>query len=108
MKKEREPFVRALTSTARYTRLLIPGEQAVCLKSGLVVLQPREAVGEHSTDSREEVLVILQGKAGIALNGDKALEAGAGTLVYIPEHTVHNVTNRGSGILRYIFIVTPV
>lgn len=101
-------FVRSLASAQGYTRLLIPQENAASLKSGLVNLAPGEAIGSHSTEAREEVLVILEGKAGVACGESQELEAAAPAMVYIPEHTVHDVANRGQGPLRYIFIVAPV
>lgn len=108
MNHSRKAFVRELKSGEKYTRLLVPGEQSVSLKSGVVTLGPGDSVGGHSTGSREEVLVILHGQARIAIGGRDALDARGDMLVYIPEHTEHNVTNDGPETLRYIFIVSPV
>ena len=103
-----KPVVVKLEGSEKYQRLL-PGAPVTCgMKSGHVCLKPGEAVGRHSTDSREEAIVILEGCAQIIAGGAVAATADAGQLVYIPPNTDHDLRNSGSGVLRYVYVVSPV
>lgn len=86
---------------------LIHPPQSEKLKSGCVVLKPGEAVGEHTTDAREEVLVVVAGTATIIVEQESA-EIQAPGFVYIPAQKMHNVTNRTETELKYVYVVTPV
>jgi len=97
-----------LESAEKYKRLLASGEQTRKMKAGLVVLAPGEEIGEHSTQDKEEALIILSGQAEISCAPSPARAVPPNSLVYIPAQTKHNVKNIGSQILRYVFIVTPV
>jgi len=74
------------------------------IKSGLVILQPGQEVGEHMTDKREEIIVILEGVATIIVEGETQ-SVGSNSIVYIPENKKHNILNKGKKILRYVYIV---
>ena len=103
-----KPVVVKLEGSEKYQRLL-PGAPVTCgMKSGHVCLKPGESVGQHSTDSREEAIVILEGCAQIIAGGAVSATASAGQLVYIPPHTDHDLRNSGNGILRYVYVVAPV
>ena len=43
------------------------------LKAGLVTLSPQELIGEHKTENKEEVLIILKGSAIIYFGKTKSL-----------------------------------
>ncbi len=77
------------------------------MRSGSVRLKPGESVGWHSTGQNEEALTILRGKgaANIADHADVPLQANM--LAYIPPGTRHNVTNTGSELLEYVWVVAP-
>ncbi len=96
-----------LEGQERYTRLLAGLPQTRGMKAGLVVLKPGEEIGEHSTEEKEEALVILSGQAEIFCAPCPAQIVPADSLVYIPAQTKHNVKNIGSQTLKYVFIVTP-
>ncbi len=100
-------IIKRLESAEKYLRLLSPGEQTQKMKAGLVILAPGEEIGEHSTEAREEALVILSGQAEISCAGSPAQAVSADSLVYIPAQTKHNVRNAGKQTLKYVFIVTP-
>ena len=106
--EEKKPLAVKLESSDKYLRLLAGQPQTCGMRSGLVSLKPGEEIGEHSTDSREEALVILSGEAQICCVGSPELSVSAATLVYIPPHTRHNVKNSGNSQLKYIYIVSPV
>jgi mannose-6-phosphate isomerase-like protein (cupin superfamily) len=102
-----KPLVIKLESSDKYLRLLAGKPQTAGMRAGLVILKPGEEIGEHSTESKEESLVILSGNAKIQCVGHPDFSAAAGSLVYIPPHTRHNVRNVGKGQLKYVYIVSP-
>jgi len=85
-------------------RILHPPISKV-LKSGRVTLEPGEEIGEHVTDRREELLVVLSGSAVIEKEG-KMFALNKGETHYIPEGIRHNVKNLSSETLEYIYIVS--
>ena len=76
-------------------------------KAGVVELKKGGEVGEHVTEDRREVIVVLDGRANVWMEGDE-VEVSEGNLVYIPEDKKHNVFNKNKDLLRYIYIVTRV
>jgi quercetin dioxygenase-like cupin family protein len=106
--KKNKPLTVKLKSKSKYLRLLSGPPQTAGMRSGLVRLKSGEIIGEHSTRDKEEVLIILKGRAKIFLEKHPALTVRAGSLIYIPPHTIHNVTNAGRQLLEYVYIVAPV
>jgi len=102
--KKIKAFAAQLKSTQRFTRLLGDSSKIKGLRSGLVTLKPRESIGEHKTEKKEEVIVILKGSALIHYGKNRKIKAPQNTFVYIPPETVHNVTNSGSSKLRYLYV----
>lgn len=104
----RTPTVKQLPADSdKYLRLLKPPE-SVLFHSGYVTLQPGESVGEHSTEDREEIIVVLQGEGEASAGSLPApIHFRAPAIVYLPPHTKHNMTNTGDLALRYVFTVTP-
>jgi len=101
------PFAVKIEGKDPYQRLLVPGKDTRNIKSGCVILTPGGSVGEHSTAEKEEAIIILSGQADIKCNG-YSINADAGSVVYVPPQTVHDVRNDGKDILRYVFLVVPV
>ena len=104
----RKIAVVPLQGQEKYTRLLSGEPQTRGMRSGLVQLNPGQEIGAHSTEHKEEALVLLSGKAEISCAESESLTIDAPSLVYIPVHTVHNVKNSGKEILRYVYVVAPV
>ncbi len=102
------PRLIKLDSKERYRRLFSVKEgSAIALRSGQVVLNEGENIGEHSTGGSEEMLVILEGRGELIIkSGVMGFEKG--TSLYIPPDTVHDVRNAGPGALKYIFVTSPV
>jgi mannose-6-phosphate isomerase-like protein (cupin superfamily) len=72
-------------------------------RSGYVVLQSGEEVGEHQTESGEELIVFMQGTADASYGGRiETIRAPAVALV--PAHTSHNVTNNSQAPLHYVYV----
>jgi len=103
-----KPLKVRLTGKKKYLRLLGGDPDSVGLRSGYVRLKPKEEVGHHSTESKEEALIILEGRAKIFFDSYPAFCAADDSFIYIPPYTGHNVKNVGKTILKYIYIVTPV
>jgi mannose-6-phosphate isomerase-like protein (cupin superfamily) len=90
---------------SKYTELLKP-PRTITMRSGLVRLNPGEDVGLHSTNKNEEMLVILEGQGEVEFEGRAPLKISGGQVAYVPPMTKHNVHNRGTVPLKYIFIVS--
>ncbi len=103
------PKIIKLDSEERYMRLFsIKNGDAISFRSGYVILKENENIGEHNTGNAEEILIILEGKGELYINGREKLNFEEGTAVYIPPGTVHDVKNTGKGLLKYIFVTTGV
>lgn len=76
------------------------------IKAGCVVLKTGENVGEHVTTNKEEILIILEGKAHIICE-DETIDADQHTLIFIPLNSTHNIVNQSTSDLKYVYIVTP-
>jgi len=76
------------------------------IKSGLVILKSGEEVGEHITDHREEVILVLAGQAVIQCQGERDVVVGPEELVYIPSEKKHNVRNDQVTDLKYLHLVS--
>ncbi len=89
----------------KYTRLFSKKDgSAISLRSGCVVLKPCENVGEHSTETEEELLIVLEGNGKLLLGKSAEIELEKDSAAYIPPHTVHDVKNTGTVNLKYVFV----
>lgn len=79
--------------------------QTAGVRGGSVRLKPGESVGWHSTAENEETLVILHGSGVAKIDGHPDMRLTEKMLAYIPPATRHNVTNNGTQILEYVWIV---
>jgi quercetin dioxygenase-like cupin family protein len=75
------------------------------IRSGFVTLASGVSGEEHSTESYEELLVILDGKA-VLHSGEIDKEVTVGQVAYVPPHTKHFMKNGGTTTLKYLYIVT--
>jgi len=88
-----------------YVRLLGGPPETFSLRSGAVALQPGKAVGKHSTEVNEELIIVLEGEGAMLLNAGQELLLKVGVVAYCPPDTEHDVKNTGSTVLRYIYVV---
>ncbi|HXZ31656.1 MAG TPA: cupin domain-containing protein [Terriglobales bacterium] len=79
--------------------------ETVTMKSGYVVLPPGKSVGKHSTEQKEEILIVLEGQGEMIFSNGSKLPVKANTALYCPPQTEHNVSNTGTGVLRYVYVV---
>ena len=103
----KRPYLSSLKGNSRYTSIVGPKQGAVYTKAGQVVLKPGESIGPHVTERKEEVILILEGKARFYYGRSKrSLIAGKHTVIYVPIDTLHDVKNIGRRNLRYIYVVS--
>jgi len=107
-KISKKPFCIKLKKRKRFRRLL--GKPGIDrdLRSGVVILKPSEAVGEHETTGKEEVIIVLKGKVTVYYGKGGQILAQQGSFVYIPPNTLHNLKNTGKGILQYVYVTNKV
>jgi quercetin dioxygenase-like cupin family protein len=102
-----KPFVLNLSENSENKRTpILTDENANKIRSGMIVLQRGEEVGAHNTNEKEELIVVLEGKATVEIVGQVFLEVKSGSVAYIPSRTLHNVINNADSKLRYIYIVS--
>ena len=106
--KKLKPFVVKLENNQVRQRVLGQSQDTVAFRSGQVILNPGEEVGEHSTKDKEEIIVFFEGKAEILSNGHQPVVAHGNSVAYMPPDTKHNVRNIGKSTLRYVYIVSSV
>ncbi|HNW39898.1 MAG TPA: cupin domain-containing protein [Candidatus Omnitrophota bacterium] len=93
-----------LKGRQRFLRLFGDSKKVKGLRSGYVILKPKESVGEHTTGSSEEVVFIIHG-SGLVYYGKKScLKVKKNIFVYLPPKMPHNVVNTGKNMLKYIYI----
>lgn len=102
------PFSITLSSAKRFKRLIGNSRKPSGLSSGLVVLKPKESVGEHSTKDREEIIIVLKGKAKVHYGRKGRFVLKEKSFAYFPCRTKHNVENAGPGALEYTYITSRV
>jgi len=78
------------------------------MRGGAVKLRPGESVGWHSTTEHEEALVVLRGKGTVKIEGKADVPVHENMLAYIPPATKHNVTNTGTELLEYVWVVAAI
>lgn len=93
------------SSGSDVTPVLSGPPESVKMRSGFVVLAPGKAVGKHSTEENEELLIVFAGKGEMTFKDGSKLPVRANTTLYCPPHTEHNVTNTGTELLRYVYVV---
>ena len=74
------------------------------LKSGRVVLNPGESVGKHTTKNKEEIILVVKGKATVIIEG-KEMELDEGKSHFIKDNISHDVRNDTDKPLKYVYVV---
>lgn len=106
--KPRSPLALDLECGGSDCQLLKGVPQTTGMRSGFVRLKPGESVGAHSTEEHEEALVVLRGEGKAEVERHGAIALSSRKLIYIPPRSRHNVTNTGSDVLEYVYVVAPV
>jgi mannose-6-phosphate isomerase-like protein (cupin superfamily) len=100
-------LLNATPCNGEYLELLTPGQQSVSMRSGVVTLQPGEAVGWHSTGAREELVIVLSGRGEARGRAGAPTPMHAGAALYVPPEHEHDIVNTGADVLRYVYVVAP-
>jgi quercetin dioxygenase-like cupin family protein len=103
----RQPMTFPLDCSGGDCPLLKGAPQTSGMRGGSVKLRPGESVGWHSTSGNEEALVILHGSGVANVEGHPDVPLHDKMLAYIPPATRHNVTNNGTQVLEYVWVVAP-
>jgi len=76
-----------------------------CLKSityvSLAKLQPTLSYQRHNHEDHEEVYYIIHGTGQIRIDSETA-RFKDGDVIYIPEKSVHSITNDGSDMVEFL------
>ena len=97
-----------LESKEKYQRLVSKELGRYGIKAGHVVLKPGETIGEHSTDEKEEIIVVTKGRGEVIIGAENILEVDKNFVLYISPDTNHDIKNIGPESLEYIFITSKV
>jgi len=104
--KPRAKVVKLDSAAGKHDTLLLSGPpETVTMRSGLVILEPGQTVGKHSTGTHEEMLVILEGQGTMLFKDGAKLEVDTNHILYCPPDTEHDMMNTGTGALRYVYVV---
>lgn len=104
---KRGPMTFALDCARNDCPLLKGSPQTSGMRGGSVKLKPGDSVGWHSTAANEEALVIIHGRGVANIEGHPDIPLTENMLAYIPPGTRHNVTNNGTVLLEYVWLVAP-
>ena len=72
----------------------------------LVYMPPGRKIRPHYHRERDEVYVILGGRARLRI-GDELFEVGRGYVAYVPRGTVHAAESIGADPLVLVFVSAP-
>ena len=76
-----------------------------CLKSityvSLAKLQPNLSYEQHEHQDHEEIYYIINGSGHIKI-GDEISNFRDGDIIYIPEKTIHSITNDGNEMVEFL------
>ena len=75
------------------------------LKAGRITLSPGEEIGEHVTEKREEILIVLKGTVTLMKEGE-TIQLREGETHFIKEGVRHNTKNETQTPLEYIYVVS--
>lgn len=96
-------------STHRKGRL-IP-RRARGLRAGAVVLRPGESMAWHSTNGREELIMVLDGRLSLEFHTPRQrlrrLPLRSGQCAFVRAHTMHRPINTSSSTARYVYVTGP-
>ncbi|MBI3321566.1 MAG: cupin domain-containing protein [Candidatus Omnitrophica bacterium] len=78
------------------------------LRAASVILRPGEAMAWHSTRTREELLMMIGGRARLELcpspQRSRSVPLRSGQCAWIPQQTIHRVVNRSATKVQYLYV----
>jgi quercetin dioxygenase-like cupin family protein len=100
-----EPITFTLDGAGGDRPLLTGTPQTSGMRGSSVKPKQGESVGWHSTSSNEEALLILHGSGVVHIEGHPDVPLMEKMLAYIPPATKHNLTNTGTQVFEYVWVV---
>ena len=101
---------RIVRRSFRRAGRLVP-RRARGLRARSVVLARSASMPWHSTDRREELLIILEGRVQLETQRARApvrvVPLRAGECVFLPVRTVHQVVNHSRRRAQYVYVTAP-
>jgi quercetin dioxygenase-like cupin family protein len=99
-----------VTSYRTAGRLVPPSARG--LRSRTVALKPGGVMDWHTTDAREELIVVFNGRVMVEVETRAAVRRSvalrAGQSLFLPSHTPHRVVNRSCAAATYLYVTAPV
>ncbi|MDZ5620961.1 cupin domain-containing protein [Nocardioides sp. HM23] len=75
---------------------------------GIVTFAPGQGVERHVHRAEDDSFLVLEGTLSVAVGEEgRAVEAGPGTFVLIPDGTPHAIQNRGTTDVRILNVHAP-
>jgi mannose-6-phosphate isomerase-like protein (cupin superfamily) len=100
---EEKVFFTQLKGRQKFLRLFGDSSKVKGLRSGYVILKPKESVGQHNTGPCEEVILVISGSGLVNYGKKSELKVKKNCFVYIPPGIPHNVINTGRVPLKYVY-----
>ncbi|MBI4343549.1 MAG: cupin domain-containing protein [Candidatus Omnitrophica bacterium] len=92
-----------IRSTRRAGRLIPSRPRG--LRSRVVTLRPGEAMAWHSTQRREELILLLEGTLQVELaRPSRRRRLRAGQCAFLPPRTTHRLVNHTKHTVRYVYV----
>ncbi len=83
-------------------KLLLPRTKTEKIEMGLVTLRKGEKSRLQTHPDEEEGYLVLEG-GGVLRLGDQNHAVSAGTVVYVPRNTAHQMECTSDGALKYVY-----
>ena len=103
VKAKQSVFCTQLKGQQRFLRLFGDSSKDKGLRSGYVILKPKESVGLHNTGPCEEVIFIITGSGLVNYGIKNNIKVKKNMFIYISPQMPHNVINTGKSPLKYIY-----
>ncbi len=84
--------------------LIIKPPASKILKSRKITLEPGGEIGEHITENKEEIIIVLRGTTTLLKEG-KSVQLEQHQSHYIGPNIKHNIKNTSTSILEYVYVV---
>lgn len=103
-------LTRLRIRSVRKAGVVVP-KRATGMRARVVLLSPGEAVAWHSTQAREELLLILRGSVRLEVQTVRRRvrrrQLRVGQCAFVPAHVLHRTVNRSSQPIWYLYVTAP-
>jgi len=103
-------LTRVRIRSVRKAGVVVP-KRVTGMRARVITLSPGEAVAWHSTQAREELLLILRGSVQLevqtARRRVRRRRLTVGQCAFVRSHVLHRTVNRSSQPIRYLYVTAP-